>query len=210
MFQTSHIYGPYHAAARAISGSPVYVSDRVDEHDFELIRGLTDRDGKAMLALDVAMPTVDCLFTDPSEEKTLYKIFNRNAVGSVIGVFSFGGQMQSVTVSPSDVPGNGDGSYAVYSHKTGKTAVLTRNEAVEVSLEGMQWDIITISKIEKGIAVIGLTEKLNCGGAVQPVESGEGWLRLQVADTGHLLIFTEGKGFQTVPVPPSGEVTVSF
>jgi len=209
MFQTSHIYGPYHAAARAISGSPVYVSDRVDEHDFELIRALTDRDGKAMLALDVAMPTVDCLFTDPSEEKTLYKIFNRNAVGSVIGVFSFGGQMQSVTVSPSDVPGNGDGRYAIYSHKTGKMAVLRKNEAVEVSLEGMQWDIITISKIEKGIAVIGLTEKLNCGGAVQIVESGENGLHLQIADQGQLLIYTEKSGFQTICVPPSCEVMIT-
>lgn len=81
---------------------------------------------------------------------------------------------------------------------------------MEVSLEGMQWDIITISKIEKGVAVIGLKEKLNCGGAVQPAACSEDRLQLQVADEGHLLLYTEGEGFQTVIVPPSGEVTISF
>lgn len=51
--------------------------------------------------------------------------------------------------------------------------MLPWNETVEVSLEGMQWDIITISKIEKGVAVIGLKEKLNCGGTVQPAACSE-------------------------------------
>lgn len=210
MFQTSHPYGPYHAAARAISGSPVYVSDRVDEHDFDLIRALTDRNGKVMLALDVAMPTLDCLFTDPSEQKSLYKIFNRNAYSSVVGVFSFGGEMQRINVSASDVPGNTAGSYALYSHKTGKTLVLPHDEAVEVSLEGMDWDIITISKIEKGVAVIGLTEKLNCGAAVQKIEYSEDHLRVQVADEGPLLIYTEPDGFRAVSAPSTGEVILYY
>ena len=205
MFQTSHRFGPYHAAARAISGSPVYVSDRVDEHDFDLIRSLTDRNGKAMLAQNVAMPTMDCLFTDPSEEKSLYKIFNRNLCGSVIGVFSFGGEKQSVRVSPADVPGNSAGRYALYSYRTGKTAVVSFEEAMEVSLLGMQWEIITMSKIENGFAVLGLTEKLNAGGAVCGMENR----RVQLADEGSLLIYTEAEGFKTITVPPSCEVTLS-
>lgn len=208
MFQTSHPYGAYHAASRAISGGPVYVSDRVDEHDFDLIRSLTDREGHLLRCSAVAMPTMDCLFTDPTAQKSLYKIFNRNAYSCVVGVFAFGGEMQSVHVSPSDVPGNTVGSYAVYSHNTGKAAVLSCDEAMEVSLEGMQWDILTISKIENGFAVIGLTEKLNSGGAVRKVEFDRACLRLQVADKGPLLIYTEREGFQTVTVPLSGEVTV--
>ena len=205
MFQTGHRFGPYHAAARAISGSPVYVSDRVDEHDFDLIRSLTDRNGKVMLAQNVAMPTLDCLFTDPGEEKSLYKIFNRNLYGSVIGVFSFGGEKQSIRISPADVPDNSAGNYALYSYRTGKTAVVSLKEAMEISLEGMQWDIITISKIENGFAILGLTEKLNCGGAVCGIENR----LIRLADEGNLLMYTEAEGFKTVVVPSSCQVTIS-
>lgn len=208
MFQTSHPLGAYHAAARAVSGSPVYVSDRVDEHDFALIRQLTDRNGKAMLAQDVAMPTSDCLFTDPCAQNCLYKIFNRNTYSSVIGVFSFGGGLQSIPVSPSDVPGNTDGTYVLYSHKTGKAVMLSCREAVEVSLEGMQWDIITICKMEKGLAVIGLAEKLNCSGAVRQIETAQDHLRIQTADQGTLLVYTQHGGLQYIPVPPCCEVSV--
>jgi raffinose synthase len=206
MFQTSHLYGPYHAAARAVSGSPVYVSDRVDAHDFDLIRSLTDREGKVMLALDVAMPTEDCLFADPSQEKSLYKIFNRNRFGSVIGVFAFGGEKQTVRVSPADVPGNGKGTYAAYSHRTGETALLTREEAMEVSLEGMQWDIITFAKVEAGFAILGLTEKLNCGGAVKALEPAGDKMRVQLADRGTLLFYREQMGFRRTEVPETCEV----
>ena len=210
MFQTTHLYGPYHAAARAISGSPVYVSDRVDEHDFDLIRSLMDRDGKTLLAQDVAMPTLDCLFHDPCADRSLYKIFNRNAHNSVVGVFSYGGPLQTVTVSPRDVVGNTDGMYALYSHKTGKTMVLPYDGEMEVSLEGMQWDIITISKIERGFAIIGLTEKLNCGAAVQELQVEEDYLQLQMADRGHLLVYTQKNGFQVVDVLSSGHVRVEY
>lgn len=210
MFQTGHPYGSYHAASRAISGGPVYVSDRVDEHDFDLIRSLTDREGHLLRCSAVAMPTTDCLFTDPVANNSLYKIFNRNAYNSVVGVFAFGGGMRSIQVSPSDVPGNTEGKYAVYSHKTGKTAVLSWNQTVEVSLERMQWDILTISRIENGVAVIGLTEKLNSGGAVRKVERGSSELLVQVADEGPLLIYTGRDGFQTVPAPACGEVRISI
>jgi len=205
MFQTGHPYGAYHAAARAISGGPIYVSDRVDEHDFDLIRSLTDRNGKNLRSMNVAMPTLDCLFADPRKDQSLYKIFNQNAFGSVVGVFSFGGEMCTTTVSPSDVPGNGNGRYALHSHRTGKNIVLTYDEIWDISLERVDFDIITISKIEDGVAVIGLQEKLNCGAAVQEITRCAEGLHLQIADQGQLLIYTEKTGFQTICVPPSGE-----
>lgn len=40
MFQTAHPAAGLHAAARAISGGPVYVSDKPGEHDIALVRKL--------------------------------------------------------------------------------------------------------------------------------------------------------------------------
>ena len=226
MFQTSHPYGPYHAAARAISGSPVYVSDRVDEHDFELIRTLTGEDGRVLRAQDVAMPTEDCLFTDPTQQRELYKIFNRNACGMVVGVFSYEAEGQTRT-GPGDVPGSGDGLYAVYRHKTGETALLTRSESMPVTLSAGEFDIVTMAKIENGFAALGLTEKLNCGGAVKEMARCGSGITLSVADGGTLLLysreevrqvtvngrqaqFCQEQGFVTVFLGSGGCVNVKF
>ncbi|RMZ88523.1 hypothetical protein DV736_g4240, partial [Chaetothyriales sp. CBS 134916] len=41
MFQTSHPYSSYHAAARCLSGGPIYITDEPGKHDFDLIHQIT-------------------------------------------------------------------------------------------------------------------------------------------------------------------------
>ncbi|KAJ6404077.1 hypothetical protein OIU84_012299 [Salix udensis] len=45
MFQSDHLCAKFHAGSRAICGGPVYVSDSVGGHDFELIKKLVHPDG---------------------------------------------------------------------------------------------------------------------------------------------------------------------
>lgn len=41
MFQSSHPYSGFHAAARSLSGGPIYITDTPGEHDVELIHQMT-------------------------------------------------------------------------------------------------------------------------------------------------------------------------
>ncbi|KAL9596852.1 MAG: hypothetical protein Q9219_005522 [cf. Caloplaca sp. 3 TL-2023] len=41
MFQTSHPYSSFHAAARCISGGPIYITDTPGHHDLDLIASMT-------------------------------------------------------------------------------------------------------------------------------------------------------------------------
>ncbi|KAK8121986.1 hypothetical protein PG984_010656 [Apiospora sp. TS-2023a] len=41
MFQTVHDYSGFHAAARCVSGGPIYITDAPGEHDMDLIRQMT-------------------------------------------------------------------------------------------------------------------------------------------------------------------------
>ncbi len=66
MFQSGHPWGAYHAAARAISGGPVYVSDKPDGHDFAVLRKVVLSDGSVPRPLIPARPTKDCLLHDPT------------------------------------------------------------------------------------------------------------------------------------------------
>ena len=43
MFQTSHSYSGFHAAARCLSGGPIYITDYPDQHDVDLINSMTAR-----------------------------------------------------------------------------------------------------------------------------------------------------------------------
>ena len=88
MFQSGHAMGAYHAAARAVAGCPVYVSDKVGAHDFDLLQKLVLPDGKVLTTTSIGLPTRDCLFSDPTKDAALLKIWNTNAVGGVIGAFN--------------------------------------------------------------------------------------------------------------------------
>lgn len=89
MFQSDHLCAKFHAGSRAICGGPVYVSDSVSGHDFDLIKKLVYPDGTIPKCQHFALPTRDCLFRNPLfDYKTVLKIWNFNKYGGVIGAFN--------------------------------------------------------------------------------------------------------------------------
>ena len=93
MFQSGHEMGAFHAMGRAVGGCQVYVSDKPDAHDADILRKLVFPNGTIARASDPGRPTRDCLFHDPTKEDVLLKIFNCNNISSVasigvIGVFN--------------------------------------------------------------------------------------------------------------------------
>ncbi|KAG8389577.1 hypothetical protein BUALT_Bualt02G0243600 [Buddleja alternifolia] len=89
MFQSDHLCAKFHAGSRAICGGPVYVSDSLGGHDFDLLKKLVFPDGTIPKCLHFALPTRDCLFKNPLfDSKTILKIWNFNKYGGVIGAFN--------------------------------------------------------------------------------------------------------------------------
>ncbi|XP_031405593.1 probable galactinol--sucrose galactosyltransferase 1 isoform X2 [Punica granatum] len=69
MFHSRHPMAEYHGAARAVGGCPVYVSDKPECHDFNLLRKLVLPDGSILRAKLPGRPTKDCLFSDPTRDR---------------------------------------------------------------------------------------------------------------------------------------------
>ncbi|KAK6260343.1 Glycosyl hydrolases 36 - like 1 [Theobroma cacao] len=89
MFQSDHVCAKYHAGSRAICGGPVYLSDSLGSHDFDLIKKLVYPDGTIPKCLRYALPTRDCLFVNPLfDNKSILKLWNFNKYGGVIGAFN--------------------------------------------------------------------------------------------------------------------------
>lgn len=108
MFQSTHPCAEFHAASRAISGGPIYVSDTVGKHNFPLLKRLAMPDGTILRCEYYALPTRDCLFDDPLHDgKTMLKIWNLNKV-SHFGIVSY--MLLKTNLGLNDGPG----TYNIY------------------------------------------------------------------------------------------------
>jgi raffinose synthase len=191
MFHSLHESAELHAAARAIGGCPVYVSDKPGQHDPKLLRKLVMPDGTLLRAQEPGRPTRDCLFADvTADEKTALKIWNVNPGGGVVGAFNVQGvawnfdtnenevlnaNPSSVTteVKPHDIEYLRDtpGPFVAWSHRSGTLEFLEDgNSAIKTKLQHRDWEIFTVAPIQITghlmWAPIGLPDMMNSGGAL--------------------------------------------
>ncbi|GFQ07440.1 stachyose synthase [Phtheirospermum japonicum] len=178
MFQSDHLCAEFHAGSRAICGGPVYVSDKVGRHNFDLLRKLVLPDGTILRCQHYALPTRDCLFENPLfDGKTLLKLWNLNKFGGVIGIFNCQGagwypeehkckaypecyKKMSGFVSPNDVEWEqkdftaqfrNNELFAVYSHKAGNLHLMKAPEKSDITLQPSSFEIFTISPVCESI-----------------------------------------------------------
>jgi raffinose synthase len=201
MFQSGHPWGAYHAAARAVSGGPVYVSDKVGAHDFELLKRVVCSDGSVLLCDGPGVPTRDVLCHDPTREDVLLKVWNTVGNAALVGVFNArvgqgdaAGPVLSGTVGPSDVPVLDGERFACYLHAAARMQLLSAEERVPLELPERGFELFTFVPVEQGFAPIGLTDKLNGRAAVARMT----WLRvgeceLELRDGGAFLAYSERK-----------------
>lgn len=189
MFHSKHEWGAYHAAGRAVSGSPLYVSDKPGHHDVDVLRTLVLPDGRVLRCDGPGVPTRDCLFRDVRREAVALKVANRSGPRGVVGVFNArlpGGGAARAEVRPGDVPGLAGKAFALRRHGTG---AITVGSAVRLSLPEKGWEIVTIAPVERGVAAFGLADKL--AGAAAIVRCGwkaAGTYEVELVDGGDLAL----------------------
>ncbi|KAK4483318.1 hypothetical protein RD792_010504 [Penstemon davidsonii] len=174
MFQSDHLCAEFHAGSRAICGGPVFVSDKVGRHNFELLRKLVLPDGTILRCQHYALPTRDCLFENPLfDGKTLLKLWNLNKFGGVVGIFNCQGagwypEEQKIKahpecykaipgfVSPADVEWEqkdftaeyrNNELFAVYLHKAGTFYLTKACDEMNITLEPSSFEIFTVSPV---------------------------------------------------------------
>ncbi|MBQ7301699.1 MAG: hypothetical protein IJW77_17875 [Clostridia bacterium] len=90
---------------RAVSGSPVYVSDKIGETNRENILPLLDDDGSLMRCEGAAVPTRDCLYTDCAKEGKLLRICNYAGENFTVAAFNVSEGEITDTVDFGSIPG---------------------------------------------------------------------------------------------------------
>lgn len=173
MFQTHGASPKFHAAARAISGGPVYVSDKPGQQDFALLKRLVISDSRVLRYEQPALPSPSVLLTDCTAQAVALKLYNRHRDGGQLGLFHCQKSETALsdTFGVADVPGlDADGKYALWFAEAQSLDVLDGAEGYPFALEPVGHELVTLSPIEKGVAILGLLDKYS--GLVAVAEAG--------------------------------------
>ncbi|CAI7586058.1 unnamed protein product [Penicillium viridicatum] len=154
MFQTSHAYASFHAAARCVSGGPIYITDEPGKHDLTLLDQMTAPTVKGITVIlrpSVIGRTID-IYHDYNEGHVLrvgsYTGWAKTGSG-ILGLFNIQSAEASSIVSLMDFPGIHDyseGQYIVRAHSSGKISHRMRpirDSLVSIVLEPKGWEILT-------------------------------------------------------------------
>ena len=191
MFWTEHADCIKHSLLRAISGGPVYFSDKIGNTDPEVLKPLMYEDGRILMMDRSAKPTEDCIFCNPMESGVL-KLHNAASWGECgkgggIAAYNLTGKRQTYTFRPADIPDiEVSDAYWVYDFFGKKAFALNRDESYEGILEadGFAWFVI-LSKKETG-SCLGLLNKYAGFTAVESIQEKAGVQTVIVRESGLL------------------------
>ncbi|KAI1103611.1 glycoside hydrolase family 36 protein [Jackrogersella minutella] len=212
MFQTDHEFAGFHAAARCLSGGPIYITDVPGKHNVDLISqmtGVTPR-GKTV----IFRPSVIGKSINPYtsyDEPAILKIgsyHGRAATGSpMLGVFNTSQNPLSELIALACFPGViPEMEYVVRAHRSGlvtpviKPDMSTANVAVSLDVRG--YDIFTAYPVTQYksetngmifIANLGLVEKMTGAAAITTYQS-------ELLETGRVFFSTQLKALGVLGV----------
>ena len=182
MFQTHHEYSSFHAAARCVSGGPIYITDEPGKHDIGLIRAMTaqtNRDSTVILRPSTVGKTVPSGVYTAYEEERFLKIGTYNGGkftgAGILGVFNVSERALAELVRLDEFPGVESGQkYIVRAHSTSEIGMpmTTSDELPLVSLflPVKGWEILTAYPLVRlggmEIAPLGLLGKMTSVAAI--------------------------------------------
>ena len=153
MFQTKHEWGEYHAAARCVSGGPIYITDEPGQYDLKVIRQIAGRTPRGKTV--TLRPSVIGKSVDPFvgfHDKSLLKVGSYHGASqtgtSIIGLFNVSKQPVAELIPISAFSGIvGTQDYVVRAYSTGRvskpTNSLSSNALLALTLNTKGYEILS-------------------------------------------------------------------
>ncbi|KAI0023720.1 glycoside hydrolase family 36 protein [Xylariomycetidae sp. FL0641] len=189
MFQTDHEFAGFHAAARCISGGPIYITDIPGHHNINLINQMTGKTPRGRTS--IFRPSVLGRTIDPYtgyDEDAILKVgsyHGRAVTGTpILGVFNTRPGALTEIIPLSCFPGVlSSMKYVVRSHCSGKVTPVAGPDSatahLTVSLEAQGYDIFTAYGVTRfdsetngsiHVANLGLIGKMTGAAAIFSTE----------------------------------------
>ncbi len=192
MYWTNHPDAGKHALVRAISGGPVYVSDRIGETIYDEIMPLVYHDGRLLRMDRCAKPTLDCIFDSPLAGRALKLTNTVNKTGA-IAAFHISEQKESIAtqVSPSEI-GELEGEvFGAYNYYEKSFTRLKRSESLRFELAEKEYALVLFFPIRTSVTPIGLINKYMSAHAVKSVYEAEASAVITLKEGGMFAFYKE-------------------
>lgn len=152
MFQTSHEWASFHAAARCVSGGPIYITDVPGQHDVDLIHQMTGNTprGDTVILRPHTVGKSTCAYNS-YDDAALLKVSTYVGMAhsgvSILGVFNCTQHPIAELFSLAQFPGAEKGAYIIRNHTTGQisspTSLESNDAYVHMELPQRGWEILS-------------------------------------------------------------------
>ncbi|ETI67511.1 Sip1-related alpha-galactosidase [Neobacillus vireti] len=192
MFWTDHEEDVQNAVLRAVSGGPVYFSDRVGETDTEKIWPLIWGDGKILRADQPGLPTEDCLFVNPNHDLVPLKVWNTSGNAGIIAAFNIHLEGKEVAgkISPSDISLLDGDKFLVYDFFKKEVIMMSANETFEFKLQKGGVALYSIIPVQDDVTAIGLVNKYIVPKTISQTDFINNRMTVQLKEGGEFLFYT--------------------
>ncbi|KAL1612977.1 hypothetical protein SLS60_001208 [Paraconiothyrium brasiliense] len=164
MFQTSHEWASFHAAARCVSGGPIYITDVPGKHDIDLIDqmvGNTPRGDTVILRPHTVGKSTSAY--NSYDDTVLLRVSTFVGMAhsgvSILGVFNCTQHPLTELMGLDQFPGAETGTYIIRSHTSGNVSKPTSADSgeafVHLEVPVVGWEILSAFplqsfKLERG------------------------------------------------------------
>ncbi len=155
MWWTDDEQAEKNAVLRALSGGPVYVSDKVGRTRPQALKPLMFADGRILRCDHTVRPTPNCVTRDPSAEGEPFTFFNSSRRKPLVCAFNFSSEAKSIDVPTSFRSGVKHSRFAVYARKANRFFVKEENENLQGVVQADDWELFVCVPIRDGKAVFG-------------------------------------------------------
>lgn len=187
MWWSDDTQGIKNSVIKAMSGGPIYVSDKLGRSKKEVIMPTVLSNGKVIRLENPAMPSPDCLFEDAREGGKAFKLFNRHGKNGILAVFNIDKDEKpvSATVSAKDMLIDENAEYCVYDWFEKKALRMNGTGSFDITLNNYdEFKLYLFVPIIGGRAIIGLPNKYMSVATFKELPNGE----IKLFDTGEALI----------------------
>ncbi len=194
MWWTEHPDAQNNAYLRAISGGPLYISDRVGETDVKKIWPLILSDGYVLRCENQGTVTRDQIYCDPSKENRAVKLWNIKGETGYVGMFNCCENSITATavIGAADVPEIKDAErYLVYLQEKDDFVILNRGETLELTVAANSSELASITPITQGVAFLGNIDKYISSAVVESSIKGEKSMLYIIKEGGNIVFYSE-------------------
>lgn len=177
---------------RAVSGGPVYISDKLGRSRLEILAPLALEDGRILRCDRPAMPAADCLTVNPTASGQPFKLQNVCGNNGVLAVFNLDEDNRAVagSISPCDIDGITGETFAVYEHFSRELFILGAQERLDLQLRDIDdYKLYIVVPIQDGFAAIGRTDKFISPKTIKAVYGR----RVELVETGEYAVVENGR-----------------